>query len=265
MQRNFLSELVESAEKRVASGYYDLNDLPISSSSKRSLSSALKNKYMPVIAEVKFASPSQGLISDQDDVCSIARAYERGGAAAISVLTEPDYFRGSIYNIRSVKEAVRIPVLMKDIFVSIKQIHAAGKVGADAVLLIAGIFRENLSRNDLYSMITTSHKFGMEVLIEVHDEEELNMAEETEADVIGINNRNLKTLEVSLETSTRLLGKRKSTKPVVCESGFEDPSQIFSLKRMGADGFLIGTALMKSQDKEATLKRFTSGGIKVEG
>jgi indole-3-glycerol phosphate synthase len=259
MQRadeSFLGELVQAAEARVANGYYRVEGRK--KAKRRSLVMALKDvKRVPIIAEVKFRSPAVGKLAPQGGVAKvamIAKAYQRGGAVGVSVLTEPEHFDGRLEFLSSVREAVDLPVLMKDIIVDEVQVRAAKRLGADAVILIASAFDGGKDRNRLDGLAGCAHDEGLEVLLEVHDETEFASALAGEADVVGINNRNLRTLEVSLATSKRLLELGPQSKPVVCESGIRARGEISSLRRLGADGFLLGTVLMKAEDPEGMLR-----------
>lgn len=223
-----------------------------------SLAGSLKTAgRVPVIAEVKFRSPSEGTLSEGKDVERIARAYERGGAAGISVLTEPEHFDGRLEYLATVRGAVSIPVLMKDIVVDRAQVDAAGKLAADAVLLIAGVFIGGMAESPLEEMVSRVHQRGLEAVVEVHNEEEYMRAVSGEADVVGINNRDLRTLAVSIDTSRKLLKLAPRPKAVICESGISTKDEIDSLRALGADGFLLGSVLMKSKDPEVTLRRLT--------
>lgn len=248
---SFMAELVADAKKTVSHGYYYVE--PPRRLRRSSLVDSVKaSPWTPVIAEIKFTSPVEGKLSE-GDVADIARRYEKGGAVAISVLTEPKHFDGRLDHLRRAKERVSIPVLMKDIVVDTVQVDAAERAGADAVLLIASIFVSRLAEGTLDDMIAHAHRRHLEVLLEAHTEEEYAVAMESDADLVGINNRNLKTLEVSLDVSKRLLANCKRTKPVVCESGISTREQIAMLKSLGADAFLVGSALMKSKDPVKTL------------
>ncbi|HEV2389162.1 MAG TPA: indole-3-glycerol-phosphate synthase, partial [Nitrososphaerales archaeon] len=181
--------------------------------------------------------------------------------------TEPRHFDGDIRYLQLVKKAVKVPVLMKDVIIDPVQIDAGAKVGADAVLFIAAIFANGLARASLGDMFSRARERGLEVLYEAHTEKEYMLALESEADVVGINNRNLDTLEVSLSTSKRLLAAGKATrerlkktgkyKPVISESGIKTKREIVELRELGADGFLIGSAFMKSADLEAKVRTLT--------
>jgi indole-3-glycerol phosphate synthase len=187
----------------------------------------------------------------------IARSYERGGAAGISVLTEPEHFGGRLEYVSLVKEAVALPVMMKDIVVDMPQVKAAYCCGADAVLLIAGVFLGGMGAGSLAEMVRYVHEKSMEAVVEVHNEEEYTIAISGEADMVGINNRDLDSLSVSIDTSIRLLKKHPDSKPVICESGIASRKDIESLRSLGADGFLVGTALMNSSDKEGALREMS--------
>ncbi len=256
MQRageEFLSRLAASAREAVAMGRYEVDRHP---SPRRSLRRAIAaTDFLPIIAEVKYRSPAEGPIRRAEGAAGMARLYARGGAVAISVLTEEKHFEGRLEFVPDVKDAVGIPVLMKDIFLDPVQIDAAERIGADAVLLIAGLFTRALSAASLQEMIAHSHSRGLEVLLETHTAEEYLMACQTEADLVGINNRNLDTLEVSLDTSYRLLGSYPRVKPVVCESGIKTRKEAVSLIKAGANALLIGSTLMRSRDPTESIRR----------
>lgn len=214
---------------------------------------------VPIIAEVKFRSPAEGRLSDTKSVREIACAYERGGAAAISVLTEPEHFEGRLDYVLAVRQ-VGVPVLMKDIFVDEAQVEAADRLGADAVLLIVGALAGEGGAGGLEGMLASVHAKGMEAVVEAHDESEFAIALASDADVVGINNRNLSDLSVSLDVSRRLLGKGPFSKPVICESGIDSREQVKSLVGLGASGFLVGSALMKSADPTESLRALSRIG-----
>ncbi len=223
--------------------------------------------FLHRIAEIKFTSPAEGRLRPAGDVGKIAKSYERGGVSGISVLTEPKHFDGDIRYLPLVKKAVKVPVLMKDVVIDPVQIDAGARMGADAVLFIAAIFANGLARAGLDEMFSRAHDAGLEVLYEAHTEGEYARALESEADVVGINNRNLDTLEVSLSTSKRLLAAGRGTrerlkksgrdKPVISESGIKTRRDIDELRGLGADGVLIGSAFMKSADLEEKVRSLT--------
>jgi indole-3-glycerol phosphate synthase len=251
-------ELVLSAQRAVERGYYSAEGEE--RSERRSLVDAIKSSEgIAVIAEVKFSSPSEGRLKKKGGVGQLAKAYQRGGAVAISVLTAPEHFDGSLRYVSEVKESVKLPVLMKDVVIGTTQIDAARRKGADAILLIANVFLNRLVDLQVEDLIDYSHSRGLEVLLEAHTEEEYEFALESSADILGINNRNLGTLATSWETSKALLSRFKHRKPVICESGITSRDQVLALKRLGADGFLIGSALMKSTDPVMLLRELIGG------
>jgi indole-3-glycerol phosphate synthase len=268
-EANFVFTLARSASESIAEGYYrDLGDLPAARPAHRSLKGSIaRSKLMPLLAEIKFKSPAEGKLRPAGDVRKIARAYERAGVSGISVLTEPKHFDGDIRYVPLVKDSVNVPVLMKDIIIDPLQIDAGADLGADAVLFIAAIFMNRLARVTLDEMFSRARRRGLEVLLETHTESEYVFALESEADVVGINNRNLDTLEVSLEVSKKLLDRGKETrerlreagrdKPVISESGISTRREMDELKELGADGFLIGSAFMKSSDIEGKVRSLT--------
>ena len=255
LNKNFVYTLAESARATVSSGYYHVEEAV---SSKRSLRKAIALSHRtPIIAEVKFRSPAEGALRDGHegfDPVAVAKSYERGGAAAISVLTEPKHFDGNIEYLARVKRAVSVPVLMKDIVVDPIQIEAARLTGADAVLIMTTVFRLGLSDVGLQEMLRLAHSKGLEVLLEAHTKEEYDTALDTDADVIGINNRDLETLKVTLETSKMLLRTGKRGKIVISESGLSKREQLAELTSLGADGFLVGSSLMRSKNIERSVR-----------
>jgi indole-3-glycerol phosphate synthase len=268
-ESNFIFTLARSAAQNIAEGYYrDLGEENRRDTVHRSLrESIVSSKLTPLLAEIKFTSPAEGRLRPRGDVKRIARAYERGGVSGISVLTEPRHFEGDIRYLPLVKEAVKVPVLMKDIVIDPSQIEAAADMGADAVLFVAAIFMNNLANASMDEMFSEAQSLGLEVLFEVHTEREFMFSLESEADVIGINNRNLDTLEVSLDTTKNLLagsveererlhamGKEK---PIISESGISNRREIDELTALGADGFLVGSAFMRSPDLEAKVRSLT--------
>jgi indole-3-glycerol phosphate synthase len=251
---DFLEELVEEAEARIRAGYYDVGGA--ASCARRSLKGALEREGVHIIAELKPLSPLEGRLRGRLDPVGLLRAFERGGASAISVITEPLRFGGRLDYVPLAKRLTGLPVLMKDIIIDEVQLHAASRLGADAVLLIERIFRRGLALEPLNGMISLAHKVGMEVVLEVHDERGLELALRSEADIVGINNRSLESLDVSLDVSRRLLPLARGAKPVICESGITSEGQVKELRALGARGFLIGTSLMRNSDVEAAVRRY---------
>ncbi len=204
-----------------------------------------------VIAEFKRASPSKGVIRAEVEPATIARSYEAGGAAAISVLTERDRFQGSLDDLRAVRAAVELPLLRKDFIFDEYQLDEAALAGADALLLIvAALDDETLSR----LRRITEEELGMDALIEVHDLDELRRAQKCGAKLIGVNNRNLRTFEVSLEVSKELARHVKADTILVSESGLSSNDDLRQLHALGYRGFLIGESLMRSTEFEESLR-----------
>jgi len=209
-----------------------------------------KENRIKFIAEVKKASPSAGIIREDFDYINIAKEYEAGGASAISVLTDKEFFKGDIKYLSEIKETVSLPVLRKDFFIDPYQIYEARAAGADLVLLIARI----LTKEKIDTFLTLSCELGMECLVEVHDNDELEKVLETEAAIIGINNRNLDTFETNLETTFQLCQRIPDGKIVVSESGIKTRADVLALEEAGIDAILIGETLMRSRDISQKIK-----------
>lgn len=238
-KRKNLSSLQEMQKK--------VSDLP----APREFLRALLNKCpMALIAEIKRASPSAGMIRQDADIQGIARKYQAGGASAISVLTEARFFHGALGHLVMVKEAVSLPVLQKDFIIDPFQIYEGRIAGADALLLISAI----LDREKLKELATLTQFLGMVPLVEVHDEEDLGKIAGLGLPLIGINNRNLKTLEVNLENTFRLLKKIPSGTMVISESGIKNGKDVKRLQNAGVKGALIGEVLMRDPDPVAKIR-----------
>ncbi|ETR69076.1 MAG: indole-3-glycerol phosphate synthase [Candidatus Magnetoglobus multicellularis str. Araruama] len=207
-------------------------------------------QHVPVIAEIKKASPSRGTILADADIVDIARQYQKGGAVAISVLTESDFFNGSIDDLKTVRQAVDILVLRKDFIIDPIQVLEARAGGADSVLLIAAA----LEFDKLQSLYDLCLDLGMIPLVEVHNSDELTTVMQLHPQLIGINNRNLKTMAVDIQTSANLRQTIPDTVCVVGESGVSSPDHVDYLQKAGINAFLIGTALMTSGHPQETLK-----------
>ncbi len=209
----------------------------------------LRQKEMQFICEVKKASPSKGLIAEHFPYVDIAKAYEAAGAAAISVLTETDYFLGDDRYLRQIYDAVQTPLLRKDFTVDAYQIYQAKTLGAGAVLLICAILDEKRIR----SFIEICDSLGMSALVEAHDAEEVRMADSAGARIIGVNNRNLKDFTVDIGNSLRLRELVPGDTLFVAESGISTPEDVRALREGGVNGVLIGESLMRAKDKKAML------------
>ena len=251
---NFLDILAANAYISIAEGYYDI-DTKIEASTHNLNQNIRRSSKNAIISEIKFASPSQGIIHTEENVVSAAKAMSNGGAVGLSVLTEPKTFLGSLDNFMKVREVVDLPLLMKDIIVTKKQLDAALKIGADVILLIQTLFDMGRCKNTVEQMIEYAHSKDLQVLLEVHSKEEFEKAFQSNADLIGINNRNLETFEVDLSTTKTILeSKDKGNKIIVSESGINTAKDVCILKKSGADAFLVGTSVMKSKDIASKVK-----------
>jgi indole-3-glycerol phosphate synthase len=219
-----------------------------------SLSRALRKGNVAVIAEVKRRSPSKGWISPTLGAVEQARAYEIGGAAAISVLTEPDHFAGSVDDLIAVRGGVGVPVLKKDFHVDPIQLLEAKAVGASAALLIV----RALSPKAFGEMVDEANELGLEVLVEVRDEEELARALDAGAELIGINNRNLETLVIDPGTAERLLGLVPKSIIAIAESGVSARADVERLARAGADAVLVGSSVSAAPDPAAAVRELST-------
>ena len=211
---------------------------------------ALSRPGIQIIAEIKKASPSAGIIEADFDPVAIAQQYEAAGVAAISVLTEEDFFRGSIDILRTVQQVVTTPLLRKDFIVDPYQVYEARYYGASCILLIASI----LSLSEMIELRQIAQKLGLDALVEIHNEDELLKALAIKADIIGINNRNLKNFTVDLTTSLRLRKKIPAEVIVVSESGIKNRKDVQQLENAGIDAMLIGETLMRAQDKNRCIR-----------
>jgi indole-3-glycerol phosphate synthase len=215
--------------------------------------SALRGKTVAVIAEVKRRSPSKGWIRPSIDAAAQAHAYATAGARAISVLTEPQHFAGSVEDLVAARTATKIPILRKDFHVEPVQLLEAKAVGASAALLIA----RALGPARLPELMEFAKSISLEVLVEVRDEQELDLALESGAPVIGINNRNLETLVIDAGTSERLLNRIPPTVIAVAESGVADRSDVERVAKAGADAVLVGSTVSAAADPEDAVRRLT--------
>jgi len=206
---------------------------------------------LKIIAEFKRMSPSRGVIRAGLSPAETARLYERGGASAISVLTDREYFGGSINDLIDVRASTRLPILRKDFIIDPIQIYEAAMAGADAVLLIAAVLDDSLLEK---MRAIAEDELGLDALVEVHTSEELQRALKTGAKLIGVNNRDLRTFEVSLQTSERLIAGAPPERVMISESGLQDAVSLRHLQALGFRGFLVGERLMRASDPEAALR-----------
>ena len=234
--RRLTSQLVTAAERSIAD--------------RRDFAGALTAATPAIIAEIKKASPSRGVLSHDFDPAQIARDYERGGAAALSVLTEEPNFQGNLDHLRSARAAVPLPVLRKDFTVGEFDVFEAAGAGADAILLIVAILEEQQLRT--YRQLAEG--MGMAAIVEVHDEAELAVAAASGAKIIGVNNRNLRTFEVNIDTALRLAEKMPDGVLRIAESGIHSRADVQRLQAAGYHAFLVGEHLMKSDDPVAAIE-----------
>ena len=244
--KNVLEKLVMNSQKAIDDGIYDIAEtLP---KSEIDLEESIRsNIHASLITEIKFSSPAEGNIRQISDPLQIAESMISGGAKALSILTQPYLFNGSPEYFTKIRKNVKIPLLMKDIMINKTQIDAAKKMGADYFLLIQALF-DNGFVNEIDEFIDYGHKNGLKILLESHTKTEFDNAMKTNADIIGINNRNLDTLEINLETTKQILENSQKSKIILSESGINSSDDVKFLRDCGADAFLIGTSIMKSSD-----------------
>jgi len=250
-----LEDIVEHKKHRLERAQ---EDLPLHEIEKmaapvknRGFKNAISKEKINLIAELKKASPSHGIIRHDYNPEEIARIYKNNKASALSVLTEDKYFQGNIDHLKAVRQAVDLPILRKDFIISEYQIYESAVAGADAILLISTL----LDKGMLKGLYHEAKALGIEVLIEIHDERELDKALSTGAEIIGTNNRNLRTLEVDLNTTIELLPKIPPEKIVVSESGIRDYEDVKRLSDAGVKALLIGAVFMEADDIGAEVKR----------
>jgi len=255
---DYITGLALKAAARVGRGYYE-NVQTGKRSGKGLLETIQKIDGTPVITEVKFASPSAGRIREHGDPLRIARAMLKGGACAISVLTDHEDFQGNMDTLASLSREVDVPLVMKDVIVSLVQVQAAARAGASAIVLISELFSRRLTQEPLERLVREASRLGVEVLLEANSPEEFRKLPEHKPDLYGINNRNLSTFQLDLSTTERVLAMNGHVdRPVVSESGIENPRDIVRLKNAGAEAFLVGTSIMKSSDVESKVRELVN-------
>jgi indole-3-glycerol phosphate synthase len=255
---NTLEKIVDATRREVERSraevpLVDLERQLVARSEDRPFTEALVHPGISLIAEHKRRSPSAGAIRDGATVTEIVSAYERAGAAALSILTEREHFGGSLDDLREARAASRLPILRKDFTIDHYQLFEAAAAGADAILLIVAA----LEPRQLARLHAEALALDLDVLVEVHDERELEVALELDADVIGINNRDLTDFSVDVQRTFELLSDIPAGKTVVSESGIATREQLDELERVGVDAVLIGEALMRSEDVEAACRALT--------
>jgi len=215
----------------------------------RDFKASLKGKGIQLIGEIKKTSPTQGVLRKEFQPVALALAYQKGGAASLSVLTDESFFGGHLSDIREIKSSVVLPILRKDFILDEYQLYESAEAESDAILLISTL----LSKNLLAQLIQQSAELGMSSLVEVHSEEDLQKALGAGAELIGINNRNLRTFEMDLSTSERLMKHIPKEKTVVSESGIHSREEVRRLEELGFDAVLIGQAFMERPNLEEAI------------
>jgi indole-3-glycerol phosphate synthase len=248
----------EIAERKAKVSLEQLKQAIQGASAPRGFANALQEKIAAgesaVIAEIKKASPSKGVIREDFDPVSIAQSYELGGAACLSVLTDVDFFQGADQYLIDARAACKLPVIRKDFIVDQYQLYEARAMGADCVLLIVSA----LKVSELEALHAKALELGLDVLVEVHDQPELDIALTIENPLIGINNRNLHTFEVSLDNTFELLDQIPAERIVITESGIHSSQDVKAMKEKNVHGFLVGEAFMRSDNPGQKLKSFFS-------
>ncbi len=254
--KDMLEKLANNSQKAIKDGTYEI-DYKTPKSKQNLVSQIKNNKHASLITEVKFSSPSLGNIRDVSDPVIIATQMVEGGAMGLSVLTQPYLFNGSPDYFTKIRKKIKVPLLMKDIVVDKIQIDAAEKLGADVVLLIQAIFDKKFAK-DIDEFVSYAHKKNLLVLLESHTKKEFADSTKTHADILGINNRNLDTLEIDLDTTKSILEDRDEKRIIISESGVESPKDIKFLDKCGADAFLVGSSIMKSKDIKGLVSELVS-------
>src|SRR5258708_19381626 len=270
---NFLSTIIDQKRRRVETAKLSVSPEVLEliargvrhAANPHALLGALKDdSKINIIAEFKRKSPSRGEIRSNADPVIVAKAYEAAGASAVSILTEEDYFDGSLDDLRAVRQEISLPILRKDFIFEEYQVYESAAAGADAILLIVAALNDESLRRLRH---TAEDELGLDALVEVHTAEELGRATNSGAKLIGVNNRNLDTFEVSLDTSVRLAPSGGDNALLISESGIESADDIQLLYDLGYRGFLIGESVMRAADPGEALRRLTlrRQGAKQEG
>ncbi len=259
-----LEELVEATRQQLErrKAKRSLSDLERAAAEvqQRPFSEALARPGTSLIAEHKRRSPSAGAIGDGVDIESLLRAYERGGATAVSILTEEEHFGGTLADLERARVACDLPILRKDFTIDPYQVYEAKAAGADAVLIVVGA----APRRELEALYAEARALDLDALVEVHTERELELALELDADVIGVNNRDLEDFSVDLERTFELLPEVPAGKTVVSESGITSRADVEALESVGVDAVLVGESLMRADEPETAVWLLTGGGEAVE-
>ena len=251
---SILERILESKRAEVAAAKRARPDVEAragAASAPRDFVGALRAKRPAVIAEIKRASPSKGLLRENFDPAAIAKSYEKGGAACMSVLTDREFFQGAAAHLVAARAACALPALRKDFLIDPYQVFEARALGADCVLLIAACLDDEQMR----VLEKHARSLGMAVLVEVHDADELERALRLETPLIGINNRNLRTFETRLETTLDLLPRIPKDRIVVTESGILSAADVRRMREQGVNAFLVGEVFMRAEDPGAALRK----------
>ena len=244
----------EIAERQAAVSLDEMKRRARAAADCRDMMKALRKDEVALIAEVKRASPSKGMLAADFAPMTLAAVYDQNGASAVSVLTDEDFFMGSLDDLRAVRETVRAPVLRKDFIIDPYQVYEGRAAGADAMLLIAAALSDSQLRR-LYALIA---ELGMAALVEVHDEAEMERARKLNAKLIGINNRDLKTFDVDLGTTARLSRMVDADVALVAESGIRSPADVKRMGELGAHAVLVGESLVKAKDRAQLVRALSA-------
>ena len=251
-----LRKLFENSQSSIKDGIYDVKE-NLAQSNTDLISVIKENQHATLITEVKFSSPSLGEIKKNSDPVGIAKSMIKGGAKALSILTQPHLFSGSLEFFIEIRKEIKIPLLMKDIIIDKIQIDAAKNIGADYILLIQSLFDQGFMK-EINELIDYAHENGLKVLLESHTSTEFQNSQKTKADILGINNRNLDTLELDINNTKKVLENYDKSKIIISESGIETPDDIRFLQSCGADAFLVGSSIMKSDNIEEHVRQLVN-------
>jgi indole-3-glycerol phosphate synthase len=254
--QGILKKLFENSQIAIDEGIYDVKE-NLSKSNTNLIESIKENQHATLITEIKFSSPSLGEIKKISDPVQIAKSMIKGGAKALSILTQPYLFSGSPEFFIKIRKEIDVPLLMKDIIIDKIQIDAAKKIGADYILLIQSLFDQG-SVKEIDELLDYGHKNGLKILLESHTRAEFENSLKTEADILGINNRNLDTLELDINNTKRILEGYKNSKMIISESGIETPKDVNFLHDCGANAFLVGSSIMKSDNIQESVSQLVN-------
>ena len=254
--QGILKKLFENSQIAIDEGIYDVKE-NLSKSNTNLIESIKENQHATLITEIKFSSPSLGEIKKISDPVQIAKSMIKGGAKALSILTQPYLFSGSPEFFIKIRKEIEVPLLMKDIIIDKIQIDAAKKIGADYILLIQSLFDQGLVK-EIDELLDYGHKNGLKILLESHTRAEFENSLKTEADILGINNRNLDTLELDINNTKRILEGYKNSKMIISESGIETPKDVNFLHDCGANAFLVGSSIMKSDNIQESVSQLVN-------